>query len=80
MAVMTSPGLRLLSNTPSMNVSTGIRRSPGAAGDNRRAKRRESRNPVRRRIGMDEAAADGAAVAHRAIGDAGGDARASRRW
>ena len=50
-----------------------ITSSRKAAKPDLRAQRRQGRNPVRRRIGVTERSADGAAVAHRAIGDGGGD-------
>ena len=57
-----------------MNCSTGSRRWPaGPRTISIRAERGEGRDPVGRRIGMGQAAADRAAVAHRAIGDRAGD-------
>ena len=52
-----------------------MRRSPcGPERDGDAAQRRQHRDPVRRGIGMREAAADRAAIAHRPIGDAARDA------
>ena len=52
-----------------------MRRSPrGPERDRRGAERRQHGDPVGRGIGMRQAAADRAAVAHRAIGDAARDA------
>src|SRR6185437_5131864 len=47
--------------------------TPPALNNRRRAERRQRRNPICRRVSMHQAAADGATIAHSAIGDAGGD-------
>ena len=69
-ASSSSPGASAVSNAPAMKRSTGRRRWPaGPRTIGLGAERGERRDPVRGRIGMGEAAADRAAVAHGAIGD-----------
>ena len=63
-----------------MKLSAGIARAPPRpVTRDRGAERREHQRPVGRRIGMRQAAADGAAIAHRTVGDAARHLEAARR-